>query len=170
MKYWPGLDGLRGVAIAGVVVFHTRLTLLPGGAVGVDVFFVLSGFLITLILVSRWRVTGRLDLVKFYERRALRLLPAMLVAVPVGVVVTWVTWADARPRLGHAAIAAVGFIADFRAARNPELMGVFLPHWSLALGEQFYLLWPPNLPRSAHASSHMMAVVCPTPFEDVLRL
>ena len=143
--YWPGLDGVRGVAIAGVVVFHTRLTLLPGGGFGVDVFFVLSGFLITLILTKQWRAVGRLDLGRFYARRALRLLPASCVAIPVGLAVTWLSVPSLRPGLVHAAIAAFGFIGDFRAAKNPDLMGVFLPYWSLALEEQFYVLWPPAL-------------------------
>lgn len=136
---------MRGIAIATVLVFHARLTLLPGGAAGVDVFFVLSGFLITMSLLAGWRVTGRVGLSDFYRKRALRILPAMLVAVPFGFVLTFFTWPSERHRLVGAALSSVAFIANFRAAHDPASMSVFLPHWSLALEEQFYVLWPPVL-------------------------
>jgi peptidoglycan/LPS O-acetylase OafA/YrhL len=143
--YWRGLDGVRAIAISTVLVFHARLTLLPGGGAGVDVFFVLSGFLITLSLLAGRRASGRIGLTDFYKRRALRILPAMLVAVPFGAALTWLTWPAERHRLGSAAISSIAFIANFRAADAPASMSVFLPHWSLALEEQFYLLWPPVL-------------------------
>src|SRR3954463_4102869 len=79
LPHVPALDGLRGVAVAIVVAFH--LGRLKGGFLGVDLFFVLSGFLITSLLVGGWRKEGRVDLGEFWSRRARRLLPAMLVVV-----------------------------------------------------------------------------------------
>ena len=79
----PGLDGLRALAVLAVIAFHEQLTAFPGGFLGVDVFFVLSGYLITDLLVAQWNRVGRLDLGRFWARRARRLLPALAVLLVV---------------------------------------------------------------------------------------
>ena len=147
-RYWPSLDGVRGIAIATVIAFH--LGYLGGGWVGVDIFFVLSGFLITSLLLSEQTRSGRIRLSAFWGRRARRLLPALglllvvlalyMVAGGPGLVPAQVR-APAVATLFYYAnwqqiVAGHSYFAQFQAA-NP------LSHtWSLAVEEQYYLVWP----------------------------
>jgi len=95
-RYMPGLDGLRALAVLAVIAFHEQLGWAPGGLLGVGVFFTLSGYLITDLLLGQWTAAGRLKLADFWARRARRLLPALFVMLAV--VTAWVTLAD-RARL-----------------------------------------------------------------------
>ncbi len=106
-RYMPGLDGLRALAVLAVIAYHEQFGWAPGGLLGVGVFFTLSGFLITSILVSQWSAIGRLKLGDFWLHRARRLLPALFVMLAV--VTAWVTLAD-RARLAslRGAVGAVG--------------------------------------------------------------
>src|SRR5947208_15599969 len=81
ISYRPGLDGLRAIAVAAVFLYHARIDWLPGGFLGVDLFFVLSGYLITSLLLVEWEARDRIDLRRFWLRRARRLLPALVVVV-----------------------------------------------------------------------------------------
>ena len=99
--YRPEIDGLRAIAVTAVVLYHASAGLLPGGFIGVDVFFVISGYLITSILAQEWRNTGRIDLPAFYARRVRRLLPALGVVLVATVAVAAVV----LPRLSSAWIA-----------------------------------------------------------------
>jgi peptidoglycan/LPS O-acetylase OafA/YrhL len=139
LGYRPWLDGLRGVAILLVLAYHFGL--LPGGFFGVDLFFVLSGFLITTLLVEEWECRGTISLKRFYLRRSLRLLPAFCLLLLAGYAFTLLF----RP----ADVAAYGremCIAGCYLANWPHLHGAALPTmghtWSLSTEEQFYLLWP----------------------------
>ena len=155
----PALDGLRGLALVWIVVYHftSGPRPLPGGWVGLDVFFVLSGFLITAMLLDERRTTGRLSLRRFYARRALRLLPALLVMLAVWTALLLVlgdtTWFAATPGTeGPGAAVEVG--PALRQVAIVLLYGVNwvyalgsghapLAHlWSLAVEEQFYVVWP----------------------------
>ena len=148
ITYVPALDGLRGIAVVGVILFHFGY--LKGGYLGVDLFFVLSGFLITSILLVERGATGRIDLKSFWGRRARRLLPALLLLLG-GVALFCVLWAR-KVDLGAIrgdGIGALFYVANWRAitsntdywaqAQSPSP----LQHvWSLAIEEQFYLVWP----------------------------
>jgi peptidoglycan/LPS O-acetylase OafA/YrhL/lysophospholipase L1-like esterase len=143
-----GLDGLRAVAVAMVVVFHIWPSLLPGGFLGVDVFFVVSGFLITTLLLRERRDRGRVDLRGFWRRRARRLLPALAFMCVITIVVAMAVNRDLLVDAGRQALGAATFSTnwleiaagtDYFAEREPIL---FNPLWSLAVEEQFYLLWP----------------------------
>jgi peptidoglycan/LPS O-acetylase OafA/YrhL len=151
---WPGLDGLRGLAI--LLVLFTHLGAQPGphlfwqlsqgGIVGVDVFFVLSGFLITSLLVSEWDRRGSIHLPRFYMRRALRLLPALLVMIGLIVVasLTVVPEVWRQPTLSGVPY-ALFYASDLRwimAGTIPAHPGLLDPMWSLSVEEQFYLVWP----------------------------
>src|SRR3954465_11370953 len=81
LPHLPALDGLRGVAVAAVLLFHSGTGVLPGGFLGVSLFFTLSGFLITALLVREWADRGRIDLIAFWGRRARRLLPAVILTL-----------------------------------------------------------------------------------------
>jgi peptidoglycan/LPS O-acetylase OafA/YrhL len=144
----PALDGLRGVAVIAVLWFHEGR--LRGGYLGVDLFFVLSGFLITSLLLVEQRDRGRVRLGRFYERRARRLLPALGVAL-VGVAVYAAVWAQPveLPRIRWDGIATLFYFANWRdIATKQSYWDVFrapsaLQHtWSLSIEEQFYALWP----------------------------
>lgn len=150
LGYRPALDGLRAVAVGAVLVYHLGASWLPGGFLGVDLFFVLSGFLITTLLVEEWRARRAIDLGRFWLRRIRRLLPAALLVV-TAVMVVGLRTVD-RSQLG--ALRADGLWTIFYGA-NWHLIGsgqsyfdAFsapspLRHaWSLAIEEQFYLVWP----------------------------
>ncbi len=144
----PGLDGLRALAVAAVIAFHLDPRWLPGGFLGVDVFFVISGFLITTLLLRERARTGRVDLRGFWTRRARRLLPALLVVVPTAVLLARLTESDLLVGAGRQVLGALTFTSnwlelragsDYFAATSPTLLANL---WSLAVEEQFYLLWP----------------------------
>ena len=148
LRHEPALDGLRGVAVAGVLLFHGGH--LAGGFLGVDAFFVLSGFLITTLLLAEARSRGRIALGAFWGRRARRLLPA-LVCVLAAVALYAAVWAkpDELATIRGDALATIGYFANWRAiATSRDYWALFrnpspLDHtWSLAIEEQFYLVWP----------------------------
>jgi len=148
-RYMPGLDGLRALAVLAVIAFHEQLGWAPGGMLGVGVFFTLSGYLITDLLLAQWSACGRLRLGDFWLRRARRLLPALFVMLTV--VTAWVTIAD-RARLAglRGAVAAAATYSSnwYLIAANQSYFARFAPPapldhlWSLAVEEQFYLIWP----------------------------
>ncbi|MAP63442.1 MAG: acetyltransferase [Microbacterium sp.] len=150
---FAGLDGLRAVAVTSVVVYHLFPgTIFAGGFVGVDVFFVISGFLITSLLLREHRATGRVSLADFWRRRARRLLPALALVVTVCATAAWMVGGDVLVRLGAQVVGAFTFSYNWIAvaggtgyfsAATPELFRNF---WSLAVEEQFYLVWPLVLP------------------------
>lgn len=137
MKYSPELDGLRGIAVLSVILFHARPNgLFSGGLVGVDLFFVLSAYLISAKLAE-----GQ-SLKTFYYRRLLRLYPALLLMLAAYVLAAPFVWAG--PHFRDAALAAL-YLSDFTYAADQAPL--YLQHtWSLAVEEQFYLVWPFILP------------------------
>ncbi|KPM55059.1 acyltransferase [Frankia sp. R43] len=142
--YNPALDGVRALAMLCVLVFH--MDALPGGYLGVDVFFVLSGFLISRQLLAERDRTGRVCLPRFYLRRAYRLLPAFWMLVLVGftaVVVLGVGTAGERDEFLHTLAAAMLYVNNYFQVVQQNTGAGWLGHtWSLSLEEQFYLLWP----------------------------
>lgn len=150
---FAGLDGLRAVAVTLVIVYHLFPTgWLKGGFVGVDVFFVISGFLITSLLLREREDTSRISLGAFWRRRARRLLPALALLLAVCSSVAWVIGGDVLVDLRRQLVGAVTFSynwlavfdgADYFSSGGGEL---FRNLWSLAVEEQFYLLWPLLLP------------------------
>ncbi|SBS73487.1 acyltransferase family protein [uncultured Microbacterium sp.] len=150
---FAGLDGLRAVAVLLVVIYHLfPAWLLRSGFIGVDVFFVISGFLITSLLLREREQTGRIALGSFWIRRARRLMPALAVVVTVCATAAWLIGGDVLVGLGLQVAGAATFSynwlsiatgASYFTAAQPE---VFRNLWSLALEEQFYLLWPLLLP------------------------
>ncbi len=149
MKYDPSLDGVRAFAVMAVLFFHLPgaspgVGLLPGGWIGVDLFFVLSGFLITSILTGEQDKTGTIGLKRFYLRRALRLMPAfaalLLVAMALG--------ASSKSHLPDALQAgffAATYTMNWYRAFSDGPVWLLGHSWSLAIEEQFYLVWPATL-------------------------
>ncbi len=152
LPYLPGLDGLRAIAVGLVLLYHSNLGVMPGGYLGVQVFFVISGYLITLLLLQEWRNRGAIDLGHFWTRRARRLFPAVLALIAFA--------------LGYSVLFLPGEVADMRGQVAASLTYVtnwylILAHqsyfetvgrpsllrhlWSLAVEEQFYLVFPPLL-------------------------
>jgi peptidoglycan/LPS O-acetylase OafA/YrhL len=144
------IEGLRGLAVTSVVLYHGGEALLPGGYVGVDVFYVISGYLITGILVRELRAGGRIDLREFWARRARRLLPSaavVLLATALGsaLLLSPVDYRDA----GREIAASGGYVVNWWLASrqvdylaSQEQPSVVLHFWSLAVEEQFYVFWP----------------------------
>src|SRR5262249_20873318 len=143
--------GVRGVAILLVVLMHT-FNWPPGGFLGVDLFFVLSGFLITTLLVEEWQKRATFSLPAFYRRRALRLVPA-LVAVVAAYVVVRVAVDSIHSETPHhhlsrdlvGALAGIFYVSNIVQAAGALLPAGIRHLWSLGTEEQFYLLWPPIL-------------------------
>ncbi len=140
-SYLPYLDGLRGLAIVAVLWFHTYTSWFRGGFIGVDVFFVLSGFLITSLLIKEWDRSGRVNLPHFYARRALRLLPAVIVFLLVYLLVIAIARPAVLVQSSWNAVIVLFYSANWARVLGQPLYG--LGHcWSLSIEEQFYLLWP----------------------------
>jgi peptidoglycan/LPS O-acetylase OafA/YrhL len=143
---------LRAFAVIAVLLYHADLAWIPGGFLGVEVFFVISGYLITALLLAEWRQRGRIDLKTFWLRRARRLLPALYVLLVVTLTFAVVFLPGEVAGLRGDVLAAFGYVTNwylifgqesyFEAVGRPSL----LQHlWSLAVEEQFYLIWPPIL-------------------------
>ena len=147
--YVPGLDGVRALAVAAVVGYHLGVPALGGGLLGVGVFFTLSGFLITGVLVAGWERTRTVGLGRFYVHRARRLLPAVVVVLVVVSFVSVVTHPDAAGERLTESVAALLYVSnweddlgrriDFERFSGP---GPFDYLWFLAVEEQFYVVWP----------------------------
>ena len=150
LRFRPDVEGLRAIAILLVVGYHAGLPFVPGGFIGVDVFFVISGFLITGLLVAEARTTGRVALASFWARRARRLLPAAVLVLVVVAVISWlVIPAIDHELVGGDIIAASLYVSNIRfAAQATDYLGAgraespVLHFWSLGVEEQFYLVWP----------------------------
>jgi len=171
LTYRPALDGIRAFAVLAVLAYHLGLPMARGGFLGVDVFFVLSGYLITSLLLLEYDARGRIDLVRFWIRRARRLLPALLLVLLV--VALWVNgtaapfelsqrrqdlfWALFYGSNWHLISSAQDYFAGVASAS-------MLRHtWSLAIEEQFYLLWPLivfGALRLARRRERVVALVC----------
>ncbi|MFO7770421.1 MAG: acyltransferase family protein [Roseovarius gahaiensis] len=148
MKYRREIDGLRAVAVVPVVLFHAGLSLFSGGYVGVDVFFVISGYLITTIIIAE-RDEGRFSILRFYERRARRILPALFLVMGLCVPLAW-TWMPPEAFndfLRSTAFAAL-FISNVHFWENVGYFAIdaelrpLLHTWSLAVEEQYYVFFP----------------------------
>jgi peptidoglycan/LPS O-acetylase OafA/YrhL len=147
-KYRADIDGLRALAVLSVVIYHAFPNLLPGGFIGVDVFFVISGYLITGILLKELEA-GSFSILKFYIRRIRRIFPALLLVLVACLVFGWyVLFDDEYKQLGKHVFAGAGFISNIALWRE---VGYFdtvaeskplLHLWSLGIEEQFYLFWP----------------------------
>src|SRR3954447_4304183 len=146
----PDIEGLRAVAVLAVVLFHAGVPGLGGGFVGVDVFFVISGFLITGLLWREVRSSGTVRLGRFYGARARRLLPAgVLVLVTTAVASVWLLPPlRARSVLGDVVASAL-YVGNYRfAVEGTDYLAADVPpspvqhYWSLGVEEQFYLFWP----------------------------
>lgn len=135
----PALDGIRAVAALAVVGFHARIAGFGNGDIGVDVFFALSGFLITSILLSRGGPSGRIRYGDFYRRRALRLLPAYFAVVIVCVLLE--AFLDYGGTFKGAVVSSV-YAANWAVAATGTGLGTLAHTWSLSIEEQFYLVWP----------------------------
>jgi peptidoglycan/LPS O-acetylase OafA/YrhL len=150
LRHEPALDGIRGLAVAAVLLFHGEVTWMRGGFLGVSTFFTLSGFLITALLLAEWDETGRIDLGRFWARRARRLLPAALLTL-AGIALYGALVADATQlaALRGDSLSALGYVANWHFVlaghSYADLFATPSPvqhFWSLAIEEQFYLVFP----------------------------
>jgi peptidoglycan/LPS O-acetylase OafA/YrhL len=139
----PPLTGIRALALFTVLTYHSNFKTLPGTWVALQVFFVLSGFLITAMLAGEGMRTGRIGLGSFYARRGVRLLPPLLLTVALlAIYAHFVHVADASQRLWGDSLAAMFYYADYRQAfGHAPFFGYLAQTWSLSVEEQFYILW-----------------------------
>ena len=144
----PGLDGIRAVAVVAVIAYHLWPQRVPGGFLGVDVFFVISGFLITTLLLRERSRDGKIDFPSFWLRRARRLLPALVSVVAVSIIAATLVNRDLLVGIDRQVLGAFTFSTnwleiragtDYFAASSPT---IFVTFWTLAVEEQFYLFWP----------------------------
>ncbi len=149
LPYLPALDGLRAVAVISVLLYHASVAWLPGGFLGVEMFFVISGYLITSMLLAEWSQTGGIDLKTFWLRRARRLFPALFTLLVVVVAYAVLFLPEEVAGLRGDVLSTAAYVNNwyqifshksyFESAGRPPLLRHM---WSLAVEEQFYLLWP----------------------------
>lgn len=156
--YRPDIDALRGYAILFVILYHANFELFnnyifPGGFIGVDIFFVITGFLITTILLEEYNNYKSINIIKFYERRVRRLIPALLVIILIGTILSYVVLDPTKLKhFSESVFASLGFVANiyFHYFGNiygteTALMKPLLHLWSLGVEEQFYIILPIGL-------------------------
>jgi peptidoglycan/LPS O-acetylase OafA/YrhL len=139
----PPLTGIRALALFTVLIYHSNFRTLPGTWVALGVFFVLSGFLITAMLSSEGKRNGKVSLKRFYSRRAVRLVPPLVLTVALlGIYAACVNVADASQRVWGDSAAAMFYYADYRQAfGHAPFFGYLAQTWSLSVEEQFYVIW-----------------------------
>ena len=148
VPYLPGLDGMRALAVIAVLVYHANTEWLSGGFLGVEVFFVISGYLITLLLMAERERTGTVRIGAFWMRRARRLLPALFLMLFLLLTYTWIFRSDELGKLRGDMLGGLLYVSNWYqiwVGQGYSSSGDFAPlrHlWSLAVEEQFYLLWP----------------------------
>jgi peptidoglycan/LPS O-acetylase OafA/YrhL len=155
IKYRPEIDGLRTIAVLAVIIYHAEIyttfgQLLPGGFLGVDVFFVISGYLITSLISKEYQRTGSFSVLNFYERRARRLLPALLIVLLAALPVAWALLLPTQLiRFSESALASLLFGSNFywsfslqEYGAESALLQPLLHTWSLAVEEQYYIVFP----------------------------
>lgn len=148
LKYRPDIDGLRALAVLGVVIYHVDPAIMPGGFLGVDIFFVISGYLISLI-IFREQINAHLGFTDFYGRRIRRLFPALILVLASALGFGYFALlADEYEQLGRHAVSAIVFLLNFRQMSEAGYFDVvsygkpLLHLWSLSVEEQFYIVWP----------------------------
>jgi len=146
--YRPDIDGLRAIAVLSVLIYHTFPHILPGGFVGVDIFFVISGYLITSILTKEF-LNGSFSYKHFYYRRIKRIFPALLLVVFVSLTFGWfILLPDEFKQLGKHTIGGMSFLSNIMLLTelgyfdNSSELKPFIHLWSLGVEEQFYIFWP----------------------------
>jgi peptidoglycan/LPS O-acetylase OafA/YrhL len=149
MGYQPALDGLRALSVIAVILYHAGIHWLPGGFIGVEVFFVVSGFLITSLLIDEQHVSGKVSLKQFWIRRARRLLPALIAMLVVALVAVTFFAKDSAADFRRDVAPALGYFSNWWQiyfVETPYFAANSLPMlrhlWSLAVEEQWYVLWP----------------------------
>ena len=162
----PGIDGLRAIAVAAVFLYHADASWMPGGFFGVDVFFVISGYLITSLLLAEFDATGTVALLRFWGGRARRLLPALFMLLGVCLVVGATVERGKLVELRGDALSSIFYVANWRFIFEHESYFAqfgrppLLRHlWSLAVEEQFYLVWPPLFLLAVRVRRHRLLPV-----------
>lgn len=148
MTYRPDIDALRGIAVILVIIFHAFPNILPGGYIGVDIFFVISGFLITLIIKEQYN-KGEFSIIDFYKRRIKRIFPSLLTIVIFSLIIGWyILYPSEYFQLTKHSISSLLFYQNFNLEAESGYFNIsstlkpFLHLWSLSIEEQFYLIWP----------------------------
>jgi peptidoglycan/LPS O-acetylase OafA/YrhL/lysophospholipase L1-like esterase len=149
MGYQPALDGLRALSVLAVILYHAGIHWIPGGFIGVEVFFVVSGFLITSLMIDEQHVSGKVSLKQFWVRRARRLLPALFTMLITSLVAVTFFAKDSAPDFRQDVLPALGYFSNWWQiyfVDTPYFAANSLPMlrhlWSLAVEEQWYVLWP----------------------------
>lgn len=142
LAYAPGLDGLRAVACLAVIIYHLGWFHMTGGFLGVTVFFTLSGYLITSLLLDEFDATQTLDLRGFWRRRIHRIIPLFWTVSVICGLIGLATGSGLGRHTFDAMLASFGFAINWLMTRNPDFAGVLGANWSVAVEEQFYLAWP----------------------------
>ena len=142
VRYWPAFDGIRGIGVLVVMAVHAGIPFTGGGLFAVDWFFVLSGFLITALLLEEWKSTGTIHLRAFYLRRALRLVPALVCVVAVTCIWVRVSKPAEAAAFMKAAMYAITYLTNIASMYGWVGVTPLSHTWSLGIEEQFYLLWP----------------------------
>jgi peptidoglycan/LPS O-acetylase OafA/YrhL len=153
LKFIPEVEGLRGIAVLSVLIFHLNQQILPGGFTGVDIFFVISGFLITSIILKEYQEKKSLNMANFYSKRIKRILPLFCVVVFTTIAVGSILMLPSDLLLlARSSIAALTFSSNFHFSKNLDYFAdnsneyPLLHTWSLSIEEQFYFIWPLVLP------------------------
>ena len=148
LPYMPGLDGLRALAVVAVIAYHSEIESVPGGFLGVEIFFVISGYLITALLLEEFNLNSAINLRQFWGRRARRLLPALFLYIGGSVAFAYSMAEDVVPTKGEV-LSTFGYVYNWFGIFQEisytdvfERKNFFHHLWSLAVEEQFYLLWP----------------------------